>query len=76
MAFWGYAIAGNDKMGLIAARNREQELIVYERATGREVLHVTLDRCCACSAILAGKEAIARGHQQSECLHAQRCRRR
>ena len=43
MAFWGRAIAGNDKMGLIAARNREQELIVYEAATGREVLHVTLD---------------------------------
>jgi hypothetical protein len=43
MAFWGWAIAGNGKMGLIAARNREQERIVYEAATGREVPHLTLD---------------------------------
>jgi hypothetical protein len=43
MAFWGRAIAGDSRMGLIAARNREQELIVYQAATAREVLHVTLD---------------------------------
>ena len=43
MAFWGWAIAGDGQMGLIAAQNRDQELIVYEVATGREMLHVTLD---------------------------------
>ena len=43
MAFWGWAIAGDGQRGLIAAQNRDQELIVYEVATGREMLHVTLD---------------------------------
>jgi len=43
MAFWGQIITGDGPSRLIAVRNREQELIVYEAETAREVLHVTLD---------------------------------
>jgi hypothetical protein len=43
MAFWGYAIAGSEEMGLIATRNRNQELVVSEPAKRREVLRLTLD---------------------------------
>ena len=43
MAFWGRAIAGDSKLGVIAATNRDQELMIYETATGKELAHFTLD---------------------------------
>lgn len=43
MAFWGRAIAGDNKLGLIAATNHDQEIVVYEVATGKERFHSTLD---------------------------------
>lgn len=58
MAFWGRPIAGNDKMGLLAVRNREQELTVYEAATGREVLHVTLDTAVRAAEFLPEKKQL------------------
>jgi hypothetical protein len=43
MAFFGKAIAGDEGMGLVAATNQPQDVTVYEAATGKEVVHVTLD---------------------------------
>jgi WD40 repeat protein len=43
MAFWGQAVAGDAKLGLIAVTNREQEVTVYNAATGKELMHVALD---------------------------------
>jgi hypothetical protein len=43
MAFWGHTIAGDAKLGLIAATNRDQELMVYDTATGKEMLRATVD---------------------------------
>src|SRR5271157_4640685 len=42
-AFFGRAIAGNGKLGLIAATNHDQEVILYDAATGRELKRVTVD---------------------------------
>ncbi|HTB96799.1 MAG TPA: M48 family metalloprotease [Terracidiphilus sp.] len=44
MAFFGRALAGDSRLGLIAATNRPQELLVYDVATGRAVQHLTLDQ--------------------------------
>jgi hypothetical protein len=43
MAFSGRAIAGDVGMGLIAATNRRQEVVVYEAATGKQIQRLTLD---------------------------------
>jgi WD40 repeat protein len=43
LAFSGHAIAGDASMGLIAANNRQQDVTVYDVATGKEVARVTLD---------------------------------
>lgn len=42
-AFYGQAIAGDGKLGLIAATNREQDVIVYDATNAREVKRVTVD---------------------------------
>jgi hypothetical protein len=42
-AFYGRVLAGDGKMGLLAVNNRDQEVIVYNAATGAEVSRVTVD---------------------------------
>lgn len=42
-AFFGHAIAGDSKLGLIAATNRDQEVTLYEAETGKELKRVTVD---------------------------------
>jgi hypothetical protein len=42
-AFYGRVLAGDGKMGLLAVNNRDQEMIVYNAASGAAVLRVTLD---------------------------------
>ncbi|MGA2851895.1 MAG: M48 family metalloprotease [Terracidiphilus sp.] len=42
-AFYGTSIAGDGKLGLIAATNREQEIILYDATNGRELKRVTVD---------------------------------
>jgi hypothetical protein len=42
-AFFGTALAGDSTMGLVAATNRPQEIIVYEAPSGKIVMHVDLD---------------------------------
>jgi WD40 repeat protein len=43
MAFWGRAIAGDGKLGWIAATNRDQDIVVYDTSTGNEMAQATLD---------------------------------
>ncbi len=43
LAFFGRALAGDDKLGMIAATNRPQELTVYGVADGKPVTSVLLD---------------------------------
>jgi len=43
-AFFGRAIAGDGKLGLIAATNLDQEVILYSANTGRELKRVTVDQ--------------------------------
>lgn len=42
-AFYGRVLGGDGKRGLLAVSNRDQEMIVYNAATGDEVKHVILD---------------------------------
>jgi len=42
-AFYGTSIAGDGKLGLIAATNRAQEIILYDATTGKELRRVTVD---------------------------------
>ena len=44
MAFFGRALAGDEGMGMMAATDRLQELNVYDVASGKQVLHLTLDQ--------------------------------
>jgi hypothetical protein len=41
-AFYGTAIAGDGKLGLIAATNREQEIILYDATNGKELKRATV----------------------------------
>jgi WD40 repeat protein len=60
MAFWGRAIAGSSALGLIAATNHYQELVVYDVKTGKEMLHVTLDhRVRAAQFVVDKKQLVA-----------------
>jgi hypothetical protein len=43
LAFFGRALAGDEKLGLVAATNRPQELAVYDVAKGKLLAQVILD---------------------------------
>jgi hypothetical protein len=43
LAFFGRALAGDDRLGMIGATNRPQELTVYDVANGRMLMSVLLD---------------------------------
>jgi hypothetical protein len=58
MAFWGRAIAGNTDLGLIAATNRDQEVMVYDVTTGKELLHVTVDHMVEAAQFVAAKKQL------------------
>jgi len=42
-AFYGRVLGGDGARGLLAVNNRDQEIIVYDAATGEDLLRVTLD---------------------------------
>ncbi len=42
-AFYGRVLGGDGAQGLVAVANRDQELIVYDTATGTEIKRVILD---------------------------------
>ncbi|MGA3046807.1 MAG: M48 family metalloprotease [Terracidiphilus sp.] len=57
-AFYGKAIAGDDKLGLIAATNRAQEIVVYEAATGKELKRVVVDHLVRAARFIQEKQAL------------------
>ena len=44
VAFFGFALAGDDSLGLVAATNRLQELNLYDCTNGKLVAHFLLDQ--------------------------------
>lgn len=57
-AFYGRAIAGDEKLGLIAATNREQEIVVYDAATGKELKRVIVDHLPRAARFIEEKKAL------------------
>jgi DNA-binding beta-propeller fold protein YncE len=57
-AFYGRAIAGDGKLGLIAATNRDQDVIVYDAATGKELKRMTVDQLPRAARFIAAKNAL------------------
>jgi WD40 repeat protein len=57
-AFYGRAIAGDGKLGLIAATNRDQDVIVYDAATGKELKHVVVDHLPKAARFIPEKNAL------------------
>jgi len=57
-AFWGRSIAGDSTLGLIAATNNDQETILYDAATGKEVKRVTLDQFPRAARFIPAKNAL------------------
>jgi hypothetical protein len=57
-AFYGRAIAGDGKLGLIAATNRDQEVILYDAATGKELKRVTVDHLPRAARFIPAKNAL------------------
>jgi roadblock/LC7 domain-containing protein len=57
-AFYGRAIAGNSELGLIAATNRNQEIAIYDAATGRELKRVTVDHIARAARFIPSKNAL------------------
>jgi hypothetical protein len=44
LGFFGRALAGDDKLGMVAATNRIQELNIYDTAHGKRLAHLLLDQ--------------------------------
>lgn len=57
-AFYGRAIAGDSKLGLIASTNRDQDVILYDAATGKELKRVTVDQLPRAVQFIADKNAL------------------
>jgi len=57
-AFYGRAIAGDGKLGLIAATNRDQDVIVYDAAAGKELKRVTLDHMPRAARFIPARNAL------------------
>lgn len=58
VAFFGRALAGDDHLGMVAATNRPQEVNVYDVATGKAVLHVTVDQYPLAARFIAEKRQL------------------
>lgn len=58
LAFFGRALAGDDGLGMVAATNRPQELNVYDVATGKQVLGVTLDHTVLAARFVPGEKRL------------------
>jgi hypothetical protein len=57
-AFYGWPIAGDGKMGLVAATNRDQEVTVYDLTNGKRLKSVTLDQIPQTARFVAEKNAL------------------
>ncbi len=57
-AFYGRAIAGDGKMGLIAATNRDQEVTIYDAMNGKGLKQVTVDQVPCAARFIKEKNAL------------------
>ena len=57
-SFYGRAIAGDEKLGLIAATNREQEIMILDAKDGRELSRFTVDHMPRAARFVAEKNAL------------------
>jgi len=57
-AFFGRAMAGDGKLGLIAASNRDQEISILDAATGKELKRFTVDHLPRAARFIAEKNAL------------------
>jgi WD40 repeat protein len=57
-AFYGRTIAGDSGLGLLAATNRDQEVIIYSAKTGIELKRVTLDQVPRAARFVPSKNAL------------------
>jgi WD40 repeat protein len=57
-AFFGRVIAGDGKLGLIAATNRDQEIILYDANNGKELKRATLDQLPQAARIIPSENAL------------------
>jgi hypothetical protein len=57
-AFYGRAIAGDRKLGLIAATNREQEIVLYDATNGKELKRVVVDHLPRAAKFIPDKKAL------------------
>jgi WD40 repeat protein len=57
-AFYGTAIAGDGKLGVIAATNLDQEITLYDANTAKELKRVTVDHLPRAARIVAAKNAL------------------
>jgi WD40 repeat protein len=57
-AFYGRAIAGDGRLGLIAATNRDQEVTILDATTGKELKRVIVDHLPRAARFIAGKNAL------------------
>jgi hypothetical protein len=58
LAFPGRAIAGDASLGMVAAINRLQDVVVYDVATGKELKRVTLDHYVLAARFLPAKRQL------------------
>jgi hypothetical protein len=58
VAFFGRALAGDDKLGLIVATNRPQELTVYDVSDGKPLANVMLDHNVIAARFVTDKKQI------------------
>ena len=57
-AFFGRPIAGDGKLGLIAATNRDQEIIIFDAANARALKRVTVDHLLRAARFIPEKNAL------------------
>ena len=57
-AFYGRAIAGDGKLGLIATTNRDQDVTIRDAKTGKQLKHVTVDHFPLAARFIAEKNAL------------------
>jgi WD40 repeat protein len=57
-AFYGRVLTGDGKLGLLAATNRDQEVIVYDARNGKELKRVVVDHFPRAARFVAAKNAL------------------
>ena len=57
-AFFGYALAGSDSLGMMATTDRIQELNLYDTASGRRLAHRMLDQIVVSAHFLAERREL------------------